>query len=178
MNTFSLYTPLLLIVCILLGVAHADSLRSEQGERNLQGDSDIAELSFDCTLDITFFPGKGREPNEQEIHELKKEVIAWFDAIFGTHDAFKDFEYDNGVSEYDIVLEPDHFTKTFSSYVELEKVKEVDDNMKMSDIADLLNNANYETFITDFIWATGEDNEFWQTHHVELWCTPKHDDME
>lgn len=175
MNTFSLHTPFVLMVCILLGVVHADHLRSEQGERYLQRKSDEAELSFDCTLDITFFPGKGREPEQKEIHELKKEVIAWFDTLFGTHDAFKDFDYDNGESEYDIVLNPDHFTKTFSSYVELQKVKEVDDTMEMSDIADLLNNADYEKFITDFIWATGKDNEFWQTHAVELWCIPNYE---
>ena len=119
------------------------------------------KIYMDALLEIEFFEGMGREPTQGEIKALERKTEDWLKDLFASDTSSASFQIQKVNPTYDAANQ-DHWSVTFSAFVK------GGDELTKQEIANIINEADYEAYITDYIWKTSPemDNEFYQTHEV------------
>ena len=127
------------------------------------------ELKFHAQLEVDFFPGSGRRPKDGEINSFEMKTRDWFHDVFAVNPTFESFRLESVDTAY-VEATPDLFFVTFTGVVEVGPGNVLFDAMTIEEVEELVDAADYEGFITDYIWKASPEgsNEFFQTHTVKL----------
>ena len=127
-------------------------------------------LKFHAFLEVDFFEGMGNRPNDGEINQLEKKIKAWMTEVFSMDPTFESFEMRSVDTAY-LDVNPDFFFITFTGVVNVgPAIPGLFNQMTMDEVAEMLDAADYDHFISHFIWKAAPEaqNEFYQTHTVTL----------
>lgn len=149
----------------------------EVGEFELEGELSKSnqtetEIGFHCDLDIVFFEGEGMQPKGTEVKTLVKKTEEWFSKVLAKDLTFLGLEITEDDRTYDSA-EPDKFSFDFSTAVTVD-LEQANDHMTIAGIASMVGGADFEEYVRDFLWEAvpKKMNVFYQTHAIDMKCTP------
>ena len=152
-----------------------------QKDQTREAQGALVTMNFHSTLEIDFFQGLGRQPTPEEVHTLLEKTTFFFRQLFAQEPSFSSFELSQIEPSYDETKDSDNFSVSFTSSVTLEQPTSSSEaeaekahKKSLKTIAGIVNRADYDLFIRDYIWMTPplQKNEFYQTHHVVFTCHP------
>jgi len=147
-----------------------DSVEAVEGE----DEDGMKTISFYCDLKIDFFEDQGKEPTEDEVQELIHTTDDWLSEVFEIDPTFVYIKDAKTTAVYDEDAK-DYFYVEFSSVVHANHANSEKWKLNIYDIAAMMDHADYEVYITHFIWEGSpelerEEYQFYQTQQVALGC--------
>jgi len=147
-----------------------DSVEAVEGE----DEDGMKTISFYCDLKIDFFEDQGKAPTEDEVQELIHTTDDWLSEVFEIDPTFVYIKDAKTTVVYDDDAK-DYFYVEFSSVVHANHENSELWKLNIYDIAAMVDHADYEVYITHFIWEGSpelerEEYQFYQTQQVTLGC--------
>ena len=170
MKTISLLSLILLLASF--GSTESRGFEAFSALKSMGQQADPAlntQLKFHAFLEVDFFPGFGRRPTNGEIQQFEAKTVEWMTDTFAVNPTFVSFAMESVETAY-IDQNPDFFFISFTGVVEVGPDQLLMHSMTMKDLGELVDAADYESFIRDYIRHAPPVglNDFFDTHTVTL----------